>query len=112
VIVHTLKPGVVSTATVEYAGEMSDCASGTASWQHVLGDHAVVGTREQWIAAGVFGPVAPHVMPRIGDVVVAMTGRATVVDSRTQSAASIGLVGMHGSLTAEELMVPLLTIEA
>ena len=79
-------------------------------WSAELGDHAVVGTREQWIAAGVFGPVAEHVMPRIGDVVVAMTGRATVVDSRTQTPASLDLVGMHGSLTPEELYVPLLIL--
>ena len=29
-----------------------------ARWSAELGDHAVVGTREQWIAAGVFGDVA------------------------------------------------------
>lgn len=81
-----------------------------ARWTQELGGHAVVGTREQWIETGVFGPVAPHVVPRIGDVVVAMTGRATVVDSRTQTPASMGLIGMHGSLTPEELYVPLLTI--
>lgn len=90
----------------------SDAEGVAARWQDVLGDHAVVGTREQWIEAGVFGPVAPHVLPRIGDVVVAMTGRSTVVDSRTQTPASIALKGMHGSLTPEELMVPLLTIGA
>ena len=61
---------------------------------------------------GWFGPVAEHVRPMIGDVVVAMTGRATVVDSRTQSRMSLELVGVHGSLTPEELTVPLLTVQA
>lgn len=79
-------------------------------WQEHLGAHAVVGTRDAWIAEGVFGPVADHVLPRIGDVVVAMAGRAIVVDSRVQSPESLALVGMHGSLTPEELLVPLLTI--
>lgn len=79
-----------------------------ARWEQELGDHAVVGTRDEWIAAGVFGDVAPHVVERIGDVVVAMTGVSTVVDSRTQTPASMALVGMHGSLTPEELYVPLL----
>ncbi len=87
-----------------------DVADVVARWSAELGEHAVVGSREQWIAAGVFGPVADHVMPRIGDVVVAMTGRATVVDSRTQTPASLNLVGMHGSLTPEELYVPLLIL--
>ena len=79
-------------------------------WETELGDHAVVGTRDEWMAAGVFGDVAPHVLDRIGDVVVAMTGVSTVVDSRTQTPAAMALVGMHGSLTPEELYVPLLVI--
>ena len=52
-----------------------------------------------------FGDVAEHVLPVIGDVVVAMTGRATVVDSRTQTPASLDLVGVHGSLTRHEMLV-------
>ncbi len=79
-----------------------------ARWQEVLGADAVVGTRDDAVAAGVFGEVAPHVLDRIGDVVVAMAGRATVVDSRVQSPASMGLIGVHGSLTPEELYVPVL----
>ncbi|WNB84443.1 hypothetical protein [Cellulomonas sp. ATA003] len=39
-----------------------------------------------------------------------MTGRSTVVDSRTQSSASMDLVGMHGSFTRAEMVVPLLTV--
>jgi len=81
-----------------------------ARWEDFLGEHAVVGTREQWIQAGVFGEVSQHVIDRIGDVVVAMTGRSIVVDSRTQTPASMSLAGMHGSLTPDELFVPLLTI--
>jgi hypothetical protein len=48
------------------------------------------------------------VTERIGDVVVAMAGRATVVDSRTQSDQALALIGVHGSLTRDELDVPLL----
>ena len=39
-----------------------------------------------------------------------MTGRATVVDSRTQSPASMDLVGVHGSLTRHEMLVPCLVV--
>ena len=88
----------------------ADPAAAASRWTAMLGEHAVVGTREQWIAQGVFGTVAQHVVDRIGDVVVAMTGRSTVVDSRTQTPASLALAGMHGSLTPDELYVPLLTI--
>ncbi|WP_084037850.1 alkaline phosphatase family protein [Demequina sp. NBRC 110053] len=77
-------------------------------WRDRLDGHAAVWTREEARAARLFGDIDPALAPRIGDVVVAMAGRATVVDSRTQSEQSLRLVGMHGSLTPEELDVPLL----
>ena len=76
-------------------------------WRDRLGAAAVVVTREQAVADGWFGPVVREEMvPVIGDLVVAMRGRATVVDSRTQTAESMALVGVHGSLTPTEMMVP------
>jgi hypothetical protein len=50
------------------------------------------------------------VEPVVGAVVVAMTGRATVVDSTTQTPASLELVGVHGSLTRHEMLVPCLVV--
>ncbi|WP_421734044.1 alkaline phosphatase family protein [Cellulomonas sp.] len=79
-------------------------------WRDVLGDAAVVATRTEAVDDSWFGDVSPHVLPVIGDVVVAMTGRATVVDSRTQTAASLDLVGVHGSLTPLEMLVPCLVV--
>ncbi|WP_062202144.1 alkaline phosphatase family protein [Demequina salsinemoris] len=81
-----------------------------ARWQDILGTHAAVGTREDVVAAGLVGPLDDAVAARFGDVIVAMAGRATVVDSRTQTPQSLQLIGVHGSLTPEELHVPLLTI--
>lgn len=77
-------------------------------WSEHLGDHAVVMTRADAGGLGLFGPIAQDVTTRLGDIVVAMTQRATVVDSRTQTPHSLNLIGMHGSLTPEELTVPLL----
>lgn len=77
-------------------------------WRDYLGDWALVWTRAEAIAAGLFGTVQPHVKPWIGDVVVACTGNTTIVDSRTQTAHSLELKGMHGSLTPVEMLVPLL----
>jgi hypothetical protein len=64
------------------------------------------------VAAGWFGPLADHVRPAVGDVVVAATGRTTIVDSRTQSPASLELLGVHGSLTHQEMTVPFLTLHS
>ncbi|MGP7961075.1 alkaline phosphatase family protein [Sanguibacter sp. A247] len=80
-------------------------------WQDILGDDAVVLTRDEAMGGGLFGPVAEHVEPTIGDLLVLATGRATVVDSRTQSPGSIGLVGVHGSLTHAETDVPYLALK-
>jgi hypothetical protein len=81
-----------------------------ARWRERLGDAAVVLERGEALAAGLFGDVAPHVEPVIGDVVVAATGLAGVADSRTQTAHSLLLRGMHGSLTAGEMEIPLLVV--
>ena len=45
---------------------------------------------------------------RARHLVVAMRGRATVVDSRTQTPGAVALVGVHGSLTSAEMLVPAL----
>jgi len=87
-----------------------DPRAAEARWADVLGGDAVVLTGDDAVAAGLFGPVSAHVRPLIGDLVVAATGRATVVDSRTQTPASLQLVGVHGSLTPAELRVPLLAV--
>lgn len=78
-------------------------------WRDVLGDGALVASKEEVVDAGLFGPVSEHVHPFIGDVVVAVAGRGTVVDSRTQTPRSLELVGVHGSLTPREMRVPFLT---
>ncbi|MBU4214788.1 MAG: alkaline phosphatase family protein [Actinobacteria bacterium] len=90
-----LEPGVDPAEVVE-------------RWSHVLGNRAVVVTRQTAVAAGLFGDLDERVRPVVGDVVVAMAGRATVVDSRTQTPGSMELVGVHGSLTDQEMSVPLL----
>lgn len=82
-----------------------------ARWSDHLGDQAVVMSRAEATEFGLFGPVAEDVTSRLGDIVVAMADRATVVDSRTQTPHSLNLIGMHGSLTPEELTVPLLISE-
>lgn len=79
-----------------------------ARWQGVLGDAAVMLTREEAIEQGWFGEVSDVVRPRIGDIVTAMTGAYTVLDSRDCRPAFLGLVGHHGSLSDDETLIPLL----
>ncbi len=89
--------------------EPDDAPAVAERWREVLGDAALVWTRAEVLAGGLLGPaMRVEVEPAVGDVVVAMRERATVVDSRVHSAAAINLVGVHGSLTEAEMQVPLL----
>jgi hypothetical protein len=80
-----------------------------AAWREVLGARAWVAPREEAIADGWFGPVDPVFAPRIGDVIAAPAGPWAIVATRAEPRES-ALVGMHGSLTSADQLVPLLTL--
>lgn len=85
-----------------------------AIWQERLDGIAVVRAREQAVAEGWFGPpeeVDPAMAARVGDVIVAMRGDWAVIASEREAVDS-RQVGMHGSLTAAEQLVPLLEIRS
>ena len=83
-----------------------------AAWTELLGDRALVRRREEAVSAGWFGPVLPENLPRIGNVVVAMRGRNAVVDSRRARPELLALVGLHGSLSDDEVAVPVVHVPA
>ncbi|MFD0853728.1 alkaline phosphatase family protein, partial [Actinomadura adrarensis] len=79
-----------------------------AAWKGLLGDRAWVFARDEAVAAGLFGPVHPELLERIGDVIaVPFTDMAIVASEREPYLTR--MVGMHGSLVPEELLVPLLS---
>jgi hypothetical protein len=88
------------------------CAAGAvhdvrARWRELLGDAALVLSREEAIGCGWFGEVTAPVLPRLGDVVVAARddwGLFSSVDFPYETR----LVGLHGSLTPAEMRIPLL----
>ena len=85
----------------------TDPASVANRWRLAMGDRAWVRTRDEAISEGWFGPdIDPAVLPRIGDVLVAMRDDWAAM-TRTKPG-EMGLVGMHGSLTPVEMYVPLL----
>lgn len=71
-----------------------------------LGDRAWVATKGDAIAAGLFGKVTEQVSKRLGDVIVAM--RDNWVLMTKEHPIEMALAGVHGSLTAEEMLVPLI----
>lgn len=74
-------------------------------WRTALGDRAEVRLRDD--ALDWFGPIAPAVAPRIGDVLVAALGTFAVFSSR-EFAIEMSMKGFHGSITDEESAIPLL----
>jgi Type I phosphodiesterase / nucleotide pyrophosphatase len=82
-----------------------------AAWREVLGHRAWVVPRDEAIAEGWFGPVQPWLAPRIGDVVAVPAGPFAIVATEAEPRES-ALIGMHGSLTPADQLVPLLTLSA
>ena len=80
-----------------------------ATWGSFLGDRADVMTREVAIARGWFGPVHSAVLPRLGDVVVAARGDHAIMSSAAFPYEAT-LVGLHGSLTPAEMLIPMLVV--
>jgi hypothetical protein len=78
-----------------------------AAWRDVLGERAEVIERDEAFARGWFGDVTADARPRIGDVVAACRADHALLatDSFPYEAR---LVGMHGSLTPAEMLVPVL----
>jgi hypothetical protein len=78
-----------------------------ATWRAQLGARAEVLTRGEAAGRGWFGDLTAPVRPRVGDVVVACRGDLALMSS-ADFPYEQRLVGLHGSLTPEEMLVPVL----
>jgi hypothetical protein len=80
-------------------------------WSRDLQGVADVGTREQAISSGLFGPVVTDAAAsRIGDVLIVARGNAAVYDGTAADQRNRGMVGQHGGLTPEERQVPVVRL--
>ncbi|MCI3220810.1 alkaline phosphatase family protein [Streptomyces sp. NP-1717] len=85
-----------------------------AVWREVLGEQFWVASRDEAVAAGWFGPpgtVEERVRGRIGDVVAAAHDDVVITASVNEPRES-RMVGMHGSMTPVEQLVPLLEVRS
>ena len=83
------------------ARALADAAEG------LLAEHAWVRTREQAVDEGWYGPkVTDAAASRLGDVLVAAKGTVAFFDPKDTG--PYQLIGRHGSLTEDEVLVPLL----
>lgn len=88
-----------------HVGQGEDAADLAARWRDWIQDAGWVATRDEVVAAGWLGALDHDVAPRFGDVVVAARGRYALY--RDEADPARGMVGQHGSLTPDELRVPL-----
>jgi len=107
------EPGLLAGVTV-LAGEgrfrqiyvdRDDPVRVAERWRDVLGERAWVRTRDEAIDEGWFGPVEDSLRERYGHVLAALRDDHAVMSR--QFPRELTLVGMHGSLTPEEMLVPL-----
>ncbi|BBY00001.1 alkaline phosphatase family protein [Mycobacterium seoulense] len=83
-----------------------------AAWSEVLTGSADVYSREQAVASGMFGPVKPEHLARIGDVVVVCTGDAAVLATGHEPPETARLIGFHGAATPAEMAIPLIAFKS
>lgn len=81
-----------------------------AAWAEVLTGRAEVYSREQAVATGMFGPVDPRHLRRLGDVVAVCTGDTAVLATAHEPPETAQLIGFHGAATAAEMAIPLIAV--
>ncbi|MGA5095824.1 alkaline phosphatase family protein [Streptomyces lavendulocolor] len=83
-----------------------------ACWREVLGEAFWVASRDEAIEAGWFGPtIDERVHGRIGDVIAAAHDDVIITASVNEPNES-AMVGVHGSMTPVEQLVPLLEVRS
>lgn len=78
-------------------------------WRAELADLAWIFTKAELIASGLLGAVSEFTASVLGDVIAFSKTGVGFVDSRVHSSSAIGLIGVHGSLTPQEMYIPLVT---
>lgn len=81
------------------------------TWSEILTGKAHVYSREQAVATGMFGPVSPAHLARIGDVVAVCTGDAAVLATGHEPPETAHLIGFHGAATPAEMAIPLIAFK-
>jgi len=80
-----------------------------ATWAETLGERAWVLSREAMVDMGLVGDVEPDYADRLGDVLVVARDRFALCSDQVDAVVS-SLRGQHGSLSPEEMDIPLLVL--
>lgn len=83
-----------------------------AAWSDALDGRAEVYGRDEAVATGMFGPVSPAHLARIGDVVVVCTGDTAVLATGHEPPETARLIGFHGGASPAEMAIPLIVLKS
>ncbi|MFA5606309.1 MAG: alkaline phosphatase family protein [Leucobacter sp.] len=89
-----------------YLEDGVDAAAIAAKWATAERDRAWVATRDEAVASGAFGEVAPEVLPRLGDVLIAAR-KPVAYYSAEDDPRSRAMIGQHGSFSDDERGIPI-----
>jgi hypothetical protein len=81
-------------------------------WRDSHASVARILTREDALETGFFGPVDDTAADRIGDIVIAATGGVAFYTSGESDLQSRQMVGQHGSISEDELGIPVVRFGA
>jgi len=99
---------------VAYCHVKPGCAARFAERaREILGDRADVRISADLIAEGWFGPgrAHPRLADRVGDVTLLMSGHHTIKDHLPGEKRHV-LIGNHGGITVDEMLIPLVVAHA
>ena len=85
-----------------------DAARLAERWRGILGGRALVMTKDEALGTGVFGRAGRRAYEAMGDVVSFQASNLSVVDGSLRPPGGARMVGVHGSLTRQEMLVPLI----
>jgi hypothetical protein len=80
-----------------------------AAWRELAGHAAWIGSREEAVATGWYGPISDGHADRLGDVVVVCRNDWSILATAHEPPSVARLVGLHGARTRLEMEIPLLT---
>ena len=76
--------------------------------RNFLGKRAIVATKQDIVSAGWYGMVTADALKRIPDIFLITVGEAAIYHRGYAKAKSLSMIGQHGSISDDELYVPLL----
>lgn len=111
-----LRAGIVAIAgepRVRHAyveGGRAAAAEALLRWRERLAGKATVLSREEVADRGLLGPLDADLADRVGDLVAIAAGEVALASATDPTVSS--LIGQHGALSEEEMLVPSIVVRA